>query len=860
MGEVVLAHDTLLNRRVALKRLRPADGEDVNRRSAVLKEARRAGQITDRRIAAIYDVLELDDDVLIVMEYVDGATLRERMTAAMPLDEFWDLSVQCVEAVGAAHRVGIIHRDIKPENLMVTGNGQIKILDFGIARRTEPAEGAIASQTTMTTVGRAPVIAGTPQYMAPEAHYGGTIDQRTDIYSLGTVFYELLTASHPFAGPSYDVVVSRVMTTTPPPATELNPAVGPSLAAVIAKMMAKDPDQRFTTCTDVMQALVEARRSTASGETATVALPVRAATRTMPWSRVAIALAAVAIALAAWGAWQGWWLAGLPADRNLAVLAPVTTGATEEFASFALGATELLASRLQRHQDRPGFQTAGWVEGFNEQVRSAADARKVLGATLALIPAIESRSAGYRVRLELWDTARDRIIRSRVIDTPSAQPFVFLDRLYRESVGMLGLRARERDAASDVGVSGAGTLRYVLQGIGRTRAARTPDQARLAIADLELACRTEPEAATPRAWLAAALSRCNSLARDPQCLADAEARGREAIALDSTRALAHRVLAEALATKNDYAGAVPEFARAVTLDPDDDEICFRLARAHARLKDTENERATYLAVIARRPHCWRPYWWLATWHFRAGHVDEAIRTFEVMVSRSPALFRGYEGLGGLLVLRGDYGRAIDTLMRSVALRPTKGAFQNLGTAYFNARRIDDAVAAYNQAFQFGLADYDLWLNLGEAYYWLRNRQDQAAEAYAQGVRLGREEIAARERAGSSYNPAIPANLANIFPKIGQPDSARAYLARALDRDSMNIVVRYNAALTYWQLHERPVALQWLRKAVEGGYPVTWLRDSPVFDEWRSEEPFRALIASAGTVAQGRASSQEGDRK
>jgi serine/threonine-protein kinase len=167
MGEVLLAHDTLLNRRVALKRLRPDDSAGTNRRGAVLKEARRAGQITDRRIAAIYDVLESDDDVLIVMEYVDGTTLRERMSSPMPLDEFWTLSAQCVEAVGAAHTHGIIHRDIKPENLMLTGHGEIKILDFGIARRVETADGPIAPNTTSTTLGRAPVGAGTPQYMSP---------------------------------------------------------------------------------------------------------------------------------------------------------------------------------------------------------------------------------------------------------------------------------------------------------------------------------------------------------------------------------------------------------------------------------------------------------------------------------------------------------------------------------------------------------------------------------------------------------------------------------------------------------------------------------------------------------------------
>ena len=157
MGEVLLAHDTLLNRRVALKRLhsRNAEGtESAGRRNAILKEARRASQVTDRRIAAIYDVLELENDVLLVMEYVEGTTLRARMAQPLPVGEFWNLAAECVEAVGAAHAHGVIHRDIKPENLMLTRDGDIKILDFGIARRAETPEGVPTTVTSAPTSSR----------------------------------------------------------------------------------------------------------------------------------------------------------------------------------------------------------------------------------------------------------------------------------------------------------------------------------------------------------------------------------------------------------------------------------------------------------------------------------------------------------------------------------------------------------------------------------------------------------------------------------------------------------------------------------------------------------------------------------
>ncbi len=489
---------------------------------------------------------------------------------------------------------------------------------------------------------------------------------RTDIFSLGTVFYELLTARNPFSGPTYDVVLERVMNTTPDPASDVNPSVG-------------------------------------------------------------------------------------PAERNLTVLAPRTPGAGEDFAAFALGAVDLLNTRLQKHQDRAGFQLGSFQESLDEKLASADDAHRAQGANLALRLTLEQRTDVFRARLELWDAKRGRQIASRTVETPISRPFEFLDGLYREAVRMLRLSPRSGDAAFETGVRGSGTLRFLLQGIGRTRTATTEEQARRAVDDLELACRTEPDAGLARGWRSVAERKCFTLGADRAWLDRAEASAREAVGRDSARAEAHRFLSAA------------------------------------------------------------------------------------------------------------YDQAIDTLKLSIALRPDQIAFDNLGTAYFNSGRLEEAVEAYNQAFQFGFASYMMWLNLGDAYYWLRGRRDQAADAYAEAVRLGREEASKRASAGRAPDVMIPALLSTIFPRIGQPDSARAYLARALQADSTNARVQHCAALTWWQLGDRGQAMAWLERAVRNGYPVAWIRDSPVFQEWRAEESFRALIAGAGPETQRSTSPVKGGR-
>ncbi len=851
MGEVLLAHDTLLHRSVALKRLR-ADGAQGHagspqafdlRRGAILKEARRASQLSNRHIAAIHDVVELGGDVLIVMEFVDGSTLRERLREPLTLDLFWNLSQQCVDALGAAHAKGVIHRDIKPENLMLTRELEIKILDFGIARRSEGLSGDAAPDSTTTTIERHPGVAGTPAYMAPEAHYGGRIDERTDIFSLGAVFYEMLTARHPFAGDPGSPMLDRIMNSAPVPVHERNPEVPVALSSVVAKMLARDPAQRYASCRDVSAALATARSGISPlAEPGTPATGRRAMHRLSRRQRPAV-MVALAIVVAMPFAWRALAAPRLPRLRNLAILMPATPDASGDFAAFALGSVELLALRLQRHQDDPGFQMASFEESADEKLARVEDARKLLGANIALVPTLVQTANGLRARLELREPLRSKLVSARTIEVPLSEPLAFADSLYNTSLELLGLPKRGTGTRLELGVRGAGTLRFLAQGIGRMRAAGPTDDIQPALEDFEMACRTEPEAATARVWLATAQLTRYTQSRDSSWLTRAEASARMAVALDSGRSETHRVLGAILGYRKRHAESLIQYRRACEIDPTQDVAWYRYGRTWQRLGDANQERAVYAAASQLRPHAWRPRWWLGSWEHRQGHIEAAMHEYAEMIRRSPDFEKGYSGLGGLLVFQGEYTRAIDTLMIAVSLRPTHASFENLGGAYFNSGRIAQAVDAYNQAFQFGTADYRMWLNLGDAYYWLRDRPDQARDAYSQAVRLGRDAMLARARQGSSFDPTIPANLASAFPKLGQPDSARSYLAQALVSDSGNTSVQYNAALTHWQLGERSRALSWLERAVAGGYPVAWLRDSPVHRDWKAYPRFRNLLAT-----------------
>jgi eukaryotic-like serine/threonine-protein kinase len=182
MGEVYRADDTRLKRTVALKRLAPQLRANQVYRQRFLKEAERASGLTGEHVAAIYDVLDEQGEIFLIMEFVEGETLRERLRNPLSIQEFLDIAMQCADALVTAHSRGIVHCDLKPENIMLTATEQVKILDFGVAKRFPRSDKSSTAEKTR-------VLAGTPAYMSPEVLLENHPDGRADIFSLGVVFY-----------------------------------------------------------------------------------------------------------------------------------------------------------------------------------------------------------------------------------------------------------------------------------------------------------------------------------------------------------------------------------------------------------------------------------------------------------------------------------------------------------------------------------------------------------------------------------------------------------------------------------------------------------------------------------------------
>jgi serine/threonine protein kinase len=276
MGIVYRAEDTLLGRPVALKFLPYEVVQDKAALERFLREARAAASLNHAHICTVYEIGEHEQRHFIAMELLEGATLGTHIAGRpLPVNELLELGIQIAEALEAAHEKRIIHRDIKPANIFVTPKGQIKILDFGLAK-IAPIKPVMADELTLSaessSLTRTGTTVGTMAFMSPEQLRGESLDARTDLFSFGSVLYEMATGRQSFTGPTRALVTDRILHESPPALAKLNPDAPAQLSEIIRKALEKDRDLRYQTAGEIRADLKRLKRDLESDQARAVAI------------------------------------------------------------------------------------------------------------------------------------------------------------------------------------------------------------------------------------------------------------------------------------------------------------------------------------------------------------------------------------------------------------------------------------------------------------------------------------------------------------------------------------------------------------------------------------------------------------
>jgi serine/threonine protein kinase/tetratricopeptide (TPR) repeat protein len=843
MGVVYRAEDTALGRTVALKFLSSQIAQDPKRVERFRDEARTASSLNHPNICTIYEVGEQEGELFIAMEYVEGRPLSESLReGGMAVETVLRYGRQISGALEHAHERGIVHRDLKPANVVVMPNGTAKILDFGLAKRSDPDLQRKTTQgvATESSVG----LTGTLPYMSPEQLQGGETGPQSDIWSLGVMLYEMASGARPFRGENLYRLCTAIIQEPMPPLPAHVPA---GFAAVIKRCLEKEQSRRYQRASELRAAL-EALEISSTSVVAPAASPeADTDRRTALWivGGVALVLLAVGAALV-WrsGGSGGLKSANVPAPAisvpqrvQLAVL-PSASSTGPEDSAFNDGLVETITSRLTVLTERHPLAVIPASEIRARKVATVDAARAEFGINLGLVISVQHAAGQQRVNYSLVDANSHQQLRGGTITVPRGDPFALQDQV-SESITEaleLQLQPQEKQAMQAHGTTEPAAYDFYLQGRGYLQDFVKAENVENAIKVFNSALSKDPTFAAANAGIGEAYWRKYELTHDKKWVDAAVQNCQEGAQRDASLPAAHLCLGRVFIGTGNYNKALEEYRRAVELEPTNDSGHWGLASAYEYLGQLDAAEKTFKQAVAVRPNYWATYNWLGLFYQRHARYEDAATMYSQVVSLVPDSFTGYYNLGGIRILQGKYAEAIPLLQRSLEIRQTANATSNLGTAYFQLHRYADSAAKFERCTQMDPQNYVMWGNLGDAYYWSAGRRAEAMEAYGKAIALGREKLHVNPR-----DAEVLSSLAMYHAMRGEQKPALDNLDSAFRVNPKSPALLFNAGITYEQLGDTQHAVDALEKAVAGGVSPATLRDTPNFDSLRANPRYLKLI-------------------
>jgi len=846
MGAVYKARDRELDRLIALKVIRPELATDPAILQRFKQELILSRNITHKNVVRIYDLGEADGIRFISMEYVEGEDLRTvlRRQGKFGAKEAIEVVEQVCRALDAAHSEGVIHRDLKPQNIMRDKAGRVVVMDFGLARSL--------GETGMTQTG---AIVGTLEYMSPEQALGSTLDQRSDIFSVGLIFYELLTGKAPYEA---DTAIASLMKRTREEAraaSDVDASVPKSLSAIVSRCLEREPSNRYHSAMELLQQLTTWEANpTISAEALSkmIAHPIIRHSRfslDLPgksWMWLSGAVLVVVLAIfagrtlmnrpATSSSQEAPGIPSLKQGKYVAILPLKQIGDTKALGYVADGIQEALAAKLFQLKD-VHLASSDAVEKASAKDGSLANLARALGVNLILQGSVQGNQDQLRVTLSLDDAASGRRLWSQEFPGAPGDLLTLEDQIYGTLASAMALKLTNEEQAR-VGVHPTENVKaydLYLQGRNTLRNGHDQDAYKQAVALFERAIETDPNFALAYTGLADSSLHMYQESKEAVWAQKATLSAQQAERLSNNLPEVHLSLGSVYSATGKNTQAVTELKRALELAPNSDEAYRNLGEAYSRSGQSDDAIAAYQKAVAANPYYWTNHTALGKEYLTLGDNAKAMPEFQKVIEIAVDNPMGYEGLGSVYMREGKWGEAIPQYQKAIALAPRADTYSNLGTAYFFMKNYDQATRMYEKAVGMTPNDEQLQGNLGDAYRW-SGHSDQAAAAYGKAISLAFQELQVNPRSAS-----LMGDLGLLYAKKGDAENALQYTKQALAISPDDVYLMYSGALVNTMIGKPEEALKALRMALEKGYPAQEAWNDPELQKLQALPQFSQLV-------------------